>query len=89
MLEALALGANMDWKYRGELMQAPIHQAVLSGSVMSTEFLILNGAKTGAADGDGNTPLHLAALHGNTGQVCLLLKHRLVAPVKELFLSGF
>ncbi|XP_023330565.1 arf-GAP with coiled-coil, ANK repeat and PH domain-containing protein 1 [Eurytemora carolleeae] len=76
MLEALALGANMDWKYRGELMQAPIHQAVLSGSVMSTEFLILNGAKTGAADGDGNTPLHLAALHGNTGQVCLLLKHR-------------
>ena len=51
-------------------------QAVLSGSVMATEFLILNGAKTGAADGEGNTALHLAALHGHTGQTCLLLKHR-------------
>jgi len=57
-------------------MQAPIHQAVMSGSVMSTEFLILNGAKTGATDSEGNTALHLSALLGNTGQVCLLLKHR-------------
>ena len=76
MLEALALGADTEWKHRSEGMQAAIHQAVLSGSVMATEFLILNNTKTGLADGDGNTALHVAALTGNTGQVCLLLKHR-------------
>merc|ERR1740128_510331 len=53
-----------------------IHQAVLSGSVMSTELLILNGANIEARDEVGNTVLHIAALHGYTGQVCLLLKHR-------------
>merc|ERR1711874_759535 len=47
-----------------------------SGSVMATEFLILNGAKTTAVDDNGDTALHLAAQHGSTGQVCLLLKHR-------------
>jgi len=76
MLEALALGADTEWKHRSEGMQAAIHQAVLSGSVMATEFLILNNTKTGLADGEGNTALHVAALTGNTGQVCLLLKHR-------------
>jgi len=76
MLEALALGANAEWKNVSEEMKTSMHQAVLSGSVMSTEFLILNNAKTSAADSQGNTALHLAALNRNTGQVCLLLKHR-------------
>jgi Arf-GAP/coiled-coil/ANK repeat/PH domain-containing protein len=43
---------------------------------MACEFLLLNGAKINAIDGFGNTPLHLAATHGSTGQVCLLLKHK-------------
>ena len=38
-------------------------------SVMSAEFLLLNGAKINAADFKGNTSLHLAASHGSTGQV--------------------
>ena len=54
----------------------PLLQSILSGSVMATELLILNSVTTATADSRGDTALHLAAKHGNTGQVCLLLKHR-------------
>lgn len=74
MSQALALGADRDW-VNGEDFSTPIHQSILSGSVMACEFLLLNGAKINALDVNGNTPLHLAAVHGSTGQVCLLLKH--------------
>jgi len=76
MLEAMAIGADIEWKNKEEGCCTAIHQAVLSGSVMSTELLILNGANIEARDEVGNTVLHIAALHGYTGQVCLLLKHR-------------
>eukprot|EP00092_Neocalanus_flemingeri_P015121 GFUD01016338.1.p1 GENE.GFUD01016338.1~~GFUD01016338.1.p1 ORF type:complete len:839 (-),score=276.93 GFUD01016338.1:342-2858(-) len=78
MLQALALGADTEWQCGqvGEVRRAAMHQSVLSGSVMATEFLILNSARTVAVDGEGNTALHLAAQLGNTGQICLLLKHR-------------
>jgi len=78
MLQALALGADTEWQcgHAEELRHTAMHQSVLSGSVMATEFLILNNAKTVAVDEQGNTALHLASQMGNTGQVCLLLKHR-------------
>ena len=53
-----------------------LHQAVLSGSVMACEFLMLNGSKLKVSDAEGNSPLHLAAKNKRTGQVMLLLKHR-------------
>ena len=43
---------------------------------MATEFLILNSVTMATEDSGGDTALHLAARLGNTGQVCLLLKHR-------------
>lgn len=84
MAQALALGADRDWRLRPSSSNdnnansecAVVHQSIASGSVMACEYLLLNGAKINAADGDGNTPLHLAAKSGSTGQVCLLLKHR-------------
>jgi len=76
MCQAIALGADRDWISDGDNFSTPIHQSILSGSVMACEFLLLNGAKINAIDGQGNSPLHLAANQGRTAQVCLLLKHK-------------
>lgn len=76
MCEALALGADKNWINVNNDCRSPIHQAVLSGSVMSCAYLIANGIKLNAQDNKGLTPLHLATLEGHTAQVCLLLKHR-------------
>lgn len=76
MCEALALGADKNWININNHCRSPIHQAILSGSVMSCAFLITNGVKLNAQDNKGLTPLHLATLGGHTAQVCLLLKHR-------------
>ena len=67
MSQAIALGADRDW-INDETKSCAIHQSIVSGSVMACEFLLLNGAKINAADGNGNTPLHLAATHGSTGK---------------------
>ena len=51
MSQALALGADRDWT--NEQFSTPIHQSILSGSVMACEFLLLNGAKINAIDASG------------------------------------
>jgi len=75
MCQAVALGADLEWRYANEEGRAAIHQSILSGSVMACEFLILNSVRIDAVDAQGNSALHMAAKQGNTGQVCLLLKH--------------
>ena len=52
---------------------------------MACEFLVLNGAKINAIDADGNTALHLAALHGSTGQVWICFKINLLDNCKNVY----
>lgn len=76
MCQALALGADKNWYNPDELDRSALHAAILSGSVMSCEFLILNGCNINAADRNGFTALHLAAENSSTAQAYLLLKHK-------------
>merc|ERR1712141_474213 len=56
MSQALALGADRNWINDEQFSSSPIHQSILSGSVMACEFLLLNGAKINQIDTKGNTP---------------------------------
>ncbi|XP_011629578.1 arf-GAP with coiled-coil, ANK repeat and PH domain-containing protein 2 isoform X3 [Pogonomyrmex barbatus] len=76
MCAALAAGADKLWSNINDKSRNALHQAIISGSVMSCEYLLLNGARINCQDAEGKTPLHLATELGHTAQVCLLLKHR-------------
>lgn len=76
MCAALAAGADKSWSNVNDRGRNALHQAIISGSVMSCEYLILNGARINCQDADGKTPLYMATELGHTAQVCLLLKHR-------------
>lgn len=83
MCAALAAGADKLWLNVNDRGRNAIHQAIISGSVMSCEYLILNGARINCQDADGKTPLYLATELGHTAQVCLLLKHRADQHIKD------
>ncbi|KAF6209976.1 hypothetical protein GE061_015731 [Apolygus lucorum] len=83
MCHALALGANKLWADPEQGNRTHLHQAIISGSVMACEYLLLNGIPINVQDAVGNTPLHLATQLGHTSQVCLLLKHRADQHIKD------
>lgn len=76
MSQAFALGASKTFRNKEDLERTCLHQAVLSGSVMAVEFLLLNGVDVNSQDINGFTALHLATQQGNTAQAYLLLKNR-------------
>ncbi|XP_058063366.1 arf-GAP with coiled-coil, ANK repeat and PH domain-containing protein 2 [Anopheles bellator] len=76
MSHALALGADKHWTNSEEADRTALHAAILSGSVMACEFLLLNGAAINAVDRYGRTSLHLATEQGSAAQAYLLLKHK-------------
>jgi len=73
---ALALGADRNTVAGNDLKRPPIHLAVLSESVISLQYLLLNGAKINMTDINGKTPLFIATESGLPAHVGLLLKNR-------------
>ncbi|XP_037717283.1 arf-GAP with coiled-coil, ANK repeat and PH domain-containing protein 2 isoform X1 [Drosophila subpulchrella] len=76
MCMAFALGADKVWKNPQDRQRSFLHQAVISGSVMACEFLLLNGAAIDAVDEMGYSALHISTAKGHIAQVYLLLKHK-------------
>ncbi|XP_076330186.1 arf-GAP with coiled-coil, ANK repeat and PH domain-containing protein 2-like isoform X3 [Tachypleus tridentatus] len=74
MCQAQSMGGDPNWVNLEDKGRLPLHQAIISGSIMACEYLLLNGAKVNNMDGEGKTALHLATELGHTGQVCQLLK---------------
>ncbi|KAH9418514.1 Arf-GAP with coiled-coil, ANK repeat and PH domain-containing protein 2 [Dermatophagoides pteronyssinus] len=74
MAYALAAGASINWQNYYDHNRTPLFQAVSKGTMTTSEYLLLNGAKCNIQDDNGCTPLHHATRNSNTGQVCLLLK---------------
>uniref|UniRef100_A0A2M4A976 Putative gtpase activating protein n=1 Tax=Anopheles triannulatus TaxID=58253 RepID=A0A2M4A976_9DIPT len=76
MSQALALGADKNWTNVDQADRTALHAAILSGSVMACEYLLLNGAAINATDRHGRTALHMATDQGSAAQAYLLLKHK-------------
>ncbi|XP_025419961.1 arf-GAP with coiled-coil, ANK repeat and PH domain-containing protein 2 isoform X3 [Sipha flava] len=76
MCHAIAIGADKNWRNPNDNGRTCLFQAILSGSVMACEYLILNASDINIQDFDGQTPLFFATQLDHTAQVCLLLKHK-------------
>ncbi|XP_028983201.2 LOW QUALITY PROTEIN: nuclear factor NF-kappa-B p100 subunit [Betta splendens] len=57
------------------LRQTPLHLAVITKQAKVVEVLLRSGADPSLVDKDGRSPLHLAALGGDTTMLRLLLAH--------------
>lgn len=65
----LGRGASINWPNEICEGQSCLHVCVSLNSIVITEFLLLNGAKSNACDNLGRTPLHCAVLAANIGYV--------------------
>ncbi|XP_062849543.1 arf-GAP with coiled-coil, ANK repeat and PH domain-containing protein 2 [Trichomycterus rosablanca] len=74
MVEAFALGADVNWASVEDQSRTPLIQAVHGGSLLTCEFLLQNSANMDQQDARGRAALHHAAMLGHTGLVCLFLK---------------
>ena len=71
------LGKNADVNAANTFKQTALHKAACAkkDSAMVCSMLIRKGARTNAADVDGNTPLHLACFKGNSTTVRVLVEN--------------
>ena len=70
------------------LKDSSLHDAAINDEVKMTELLILLGADVNATDKNGDTPLNLAATHGNAKIVKILLEHGAKKDLKDSLKSA-
>ncbi|KFU93771.1 Nuclear factor NF-kappa-B p105 subunit, partial [Chaetura pelagica] len=70
---------------RNDLYQTPLHLAVITKQAEVVEDLLKAGADVSLLDRHGNSVLHLAATEGDDKILSLLLKHKKISPVVNLF----
>jgi ankyrin repeat protein len=63
----------VDINARSTMMRTPLHQAALKSQYGAVVTLINHDADINPIDDDGNTPLHLAAMHGHLNLVSFLV----------------
>uniref|UniRef100_H2ZWC9 Arf-GAP with coiled-coil, ANK repeat and PH domain-containing protein n=1 Tax=Latimeria chalumnae TaxID=7897 RepID=H2ZWC9_LATCH len=73
MAEALAHGADVNWVNKEEDGKTPLIISTCGGSLVSSEFLLQNGANVNYRDKKGRGAIHAATYQGHTGpSVCCL-----------------
>ncbi|XP_064004479.1 nuclear factor NF-kappa-B p105 subunit isoform X1 [Pogoniulus pusillus] len=70
---------------RNDLYQTPLHLAVITRQAEVVRDLLKAGADVSLLDRHGNSVLHLAATEGDAKILSLLLKHKKIAPMINLF----
>jgi ankyrin repeat protein len=85
----IAAGADVNNNQHGSIQQTPLHAAVWVNNADIARLLIESGARIDRQDRNGNTPLHLAAMKGDThlGIIQLLLERGAVQLNNKLNLS--
>ncbi|XP_076805780.1 arf-GAP with coiled-coil, ANK repeat and PH domain-containing protein 2-like isoform X2 [Clavelina lepadiformis] len=83
MLLAKCNGANLNWQNDEDEGKTPLMQAACVGSIQTSEYLLVNGAKINEKDWNHRTALHYAALHNHTGIACQLLKRNMDLDVQD------
>ena len=64
--EFIAAGADVNNNQHGSIQQTPLHAAVWINHPDIVNLLLAKGANPNAQDRNGNTPLHLAAMQGDS-----------------------
>ncbi|XP_032041859.1 nuclear factor NF-kappa-B p105 subunit isoform X2 [Aythya fuligula] len=70
---------------RNDLYQTPLHLAVITKQAEVVEDLLRAGADVSLLDRHGNSALHLAAAEGDDRILSLLLKHKKIPSMVDLF----
>ncbi|CAD5119582.1 DgyrCDS8184 [Dimorphilus gyrociliatus] len=76
ILEALAMGAEINFKYEEREGKTSLMAAVEVGSQVATELLLLNNANIDLKDSRGRTALHHAVLNNRKGNASQLIKRK-------------
>jgi hypothetical protein len=69
ILSLIAYGVNVEHLHDHDHCRSALHIAVISGSLLAAELLLLNRANVNTKDSTGSSPLHYVCTIGNIGDL--------------------